>query len=167
LVNASATTYALNGTYSLLGANGTLGPVVVTSVSLRNGEGAILVKVSAGNTGTRNANVITGGSGPPRNVNGASQRAAAVPLTFPAGGSPFSATALGPTVTATTGNFIGTTTASTIVLPDPKAPSAGSPPTSSGDGEPMRLSPGTKFKFGLVADQLFWKKIIENDPLFA
>jgi hypothetical protein len=39
----TATTYALGGTYRALQADGTLGPPV-TDVSLRNGEGAILVK---------------------------------------------------------------------------------------------------------------------------
>jgi hypothetical protein len=40
---ASATTFNLNGKYRLLRSDGTLGPVV-TRVSLRNGDGAILVK---------------------------------------------------------------------------------------------------------------------------
>jgi hypothetical protein len=44
LGDASATTHLLHGTYRLLRADGTLGPVV-TSVTLRNGEGAILIKV--------------------------------------------------------------------------------------------------------------------------
>jgi hypothetical protein len=43
LGNASATRLALGGTYRILEANGKLGPSV-TSVSLRNGEGAILIK---------------------------------------------------------------------------------------------------------------------------
>jgi hypothetical protein len=44
LSDASATTMSLNGTYRILNADGTLsGPL--TSISLRNGEGAILVKV--------------------------------------------------------------------------------------------------------------------------
>jgi hypothetical protein len=44
LANATATTHALNGTYRILNADGTLsGPV--TSVTLRNGEGAILIRV--------------------------------------------------------------------------------------------------------------------------
>lgn len=43
LSNATATTHQLNGTYRILNANGTLsGPV--TSVTLRNGEGAVLIK---------------------------------------------------------------------------------------------------------------------------
>jgi hypothetical protein len=41
--DATATTHRLNGTYRPLRADGTLGPPV-TSVTLRNGEGAILVK---------------------------------------------------------------------------------------------------------------------------
>lgn len=44
LGDVSATTHLLNGTYRPLRADGTLGPVV-TSVTLRNGEGAILIKV--------------------------------------------------------------------------------------------------------------------------
>jgi hypothetical protein len=40
---SSQTTFDLNGTYRLLRADGTLGPVI-TRVSLRNGEGAILIK---------------------------------------------------------------------------------------------------------------------------
>jgi hypothetical protein len=47
LADASATTYTPGGSYRLLQADGTLGPVV-TSVSLRNGEGAILVPVKGG-----------------------------------------------------------------------------------------------------------------------
>ena len=44
LSDATATTHQLNGTYRILNADGTLsGPV--TSVTLRNGEGAILIKV--------------------------------------------------------------------------------------------------------------------------
>ncbi|HLW64712.1 MAG TPA: Ig-like domain-containing protein, partial [Gemmataceae bacterium] len=43
LSNATATTFQLNGTYRLLQSDGTLS-TLVTSVSLRNGEGAILVK---------------------------------------------------------------------------------------------------------------------------
>jgi hypothetical protein len=43
LGSASGTTFRLNGSYRLLQANGTLG-ARVTSVTLRNGEGAILVK---------------------------------------------------------------------------------------------------------------------------
>ncbi|MFL5338610.1 MAG: hypothetical protein ACJ8F7_00450, partial [Gemmataceae bacterium] len=44
LADATATTHQLNGTYRILNADGTLsGPV--TSVTLRNGEGAILIKV--------------------------------------------------------------------------------------------------------------------------
>jgi hypothetical protein len=45
LADNTATTFALGGTYRALQADGTLGPAV-TSVTLRNGEGAILVKVS-------------------------------------------------------------------------------------------------------------------------
>jgi hypothetical protein len=41
--NNTATRFSLNGSYRMLQANGTLGPVV-TSLTLRNGEGAILVK---------------------------------------------------------------------------------------------------------------------------
>ncbi len=41
--DATATTYSLNGTYRPLNADGTLG-MPVTSVTLRNGEGAILIK---------------------------------------------------------------------------------------------------------------------------
>jgi hypothetical protein len=44
LADATATVHALGGSYALLQADGTLGPVV-TSVTLRNGEGAILIKV--------------------------------------------------------------------------------------------------------------------------
>jgi hypothetical protein len=43
LADASATTHALGGNYRVLYADGTLG-AVVTSVTLRNGEGVILVK---------------------------------------------------------------------------------------------------------------------------
>jgi hypothetical protein len=43
LADNTATTHQLNGNYRLLQADGTLGPVV-TQVTLRNGEGAILVK---------------------------------------------------------------------------------------------------------------------------
>jgi hypothetical protein len=43
LSNATATTHALGGTYHILQADGTLGPAV-TQITLRNGEGAILVK---------------------------------------------------------------------------------------------------------------------------
>jgi hypothetical protein len=43
LADATATTFALGGTYYQLHSDGTLGPAV-TSVTLRNGEGAILVK---------------------------------------------------------------------------------------------------------------------------
>jgi hypothetical protein len=46
LANASATVLALSGTYYLLNADGTLGPPI-TSISFRNGEGAILIKASA------------------------------------------------------------------------------------------------------------------------
>lgn len=42
----TATTVALNGSYRLLNADGTLGPVQ-SSVTLRNGEGAILIPVPA------------------------------------------------------------------------------------------------------------------------
>jgi hypothetical protein len=45
LDNATATTFTLNGTYEPLLADGTLG-APETSVTLRNGEGAILIKVS-------------------------------------------------------------------------------------------------------------------------
>ena len=41
--DATATTHQLNGNYRVLNADGTLGPVV-TSVTLRNGEGAVLMK---------------------------------------------------------------------------------------------------------------------------
>jgi hypothetical protein len=41
--DASATTHTLGGTYRRLNADGTLGPTI-TSIKLRNGEGAILVK---------------------------------------------------------------------------------------------------------------------------
>jgi hypothetical protein len=41
--DATATTVALGGRYRQVNADGTLGPVV-TSVTLRNGEGAVLVK---------------------------------------------------------------------------------------------------------------------------
>jgi hypothetical protein len=40
---ASATTFNLNGKYRMLRADGTLGSVV-TRVTLRNGEGAVLIK---------------------------------------------------------------------------------------------------------------------------
>jgi hypothetical protein len=46
LADATATTYTLGGSYRVLQADGTLGPVV-TSVRLRNGEGAILIPVGA------------------------------------------------------------------------------------------------------------------------
>jgi hypothetical protein len=39
----TATTHALGGSYRALNANGTLGPVI-TSITLRNGEGAVLIK---------------------------------------------------------------------------------------------------------------------------
>jgi hypothetical protein len=39
----TATTFALGGPYYVLQNDGTLGPAV-TSITLRNGEGAILVK---------------------------------------------------------------------------------------------------------------------------
>jgi hypothetical protein len=45
LGNNTAATFSLGGTYRAVQADGTLG-VAVTSVTLRNGEGAILVKVS-------------------------------------------------------------------------------------------------------------------------
>jgi hypothetical protein len=51
LTDASATTYTPGGTYQVLQADGTLGPVV-TSVTLRNGEGAILIKVASALTAT-------------------------------------------------------------------------------------------------------------------
>jgi hypothetical protein len=44
LSDNTATTHALGGSYRALQADGTLGPVI-TSVTLRNGEGAILIKV--------------------------------------------------------------------------------------------------------------------------
>jgi hypothetical protein len=43
LDNATATTFTLSGTYRPLNADGTLG-AAVTSIALRNGEGAILIK---------------------------------------------------------------------------------------------------------------------------
>jgi len=43
LSDNTATTHALGGSYRVLQANGSLGPVV-TSITLRNGEGAILVR---------------------------------------------------------------------------------------------------------------------------
>ncbi len=43
--NATATTHQLDGTYRIVNTNGTLG-AFVTSITLRNGEGAILLKVS-------------------------------------------------------------------------------------------------------------------------
>jgi hypothetical protein len=46
LTDASATSYTPGGSYRVLQADGSLGPVV-TSISLRNGEGAILIKVGA------------------------------------------------------------------------------------------------------------------------
>jgi hypothetical protein len=46
LADNTATTHLLPGTYRVLQADGTLGPAV-TSVTLRNGEGVILVKSSA------------------------------------------------------------------------------------------------------------------------
>jgi hypothetical protein len=42
--NNTATTHQLNGTYRVLNADGTLGRTV-TSITLRNGEGAVLMKV--------------------------------------------------------------------------------------------------------------------------
>jgi hypothetical protein len=44
LAGTSATTHVLNGPYAPLRADGTLGPSV-TSVTLRNGEGAVLIRV--------------------------------------------------------------------------------------------------------------------------
>jgi hypothetical protein len=44
LNNATATTHQLGGSYRVLNPDGTLGPVV-TSVTLRNGEGVVLMKV--------------------------------------------------------------------------------------------------------------------------
>jgi hypothetical protein len=41
--DATATMVTLSGTYRVVNADGSLGPVV-TSVTLRNGEGAVLVK---------------------------------------------------------------------------------------------------------------------------
>jgi hypothetical protein len=58
LADATATTYTPGGSYRVLQADGTLGPVV-TSVSLRNGEGAILIKVSSGQTATATASPTT------------------------------------------------------------------------------------------------------------
>jgi hypothetical protein len=43
LADSTATTHSLGGTYYRLNADGTLGSAV-TSISLRNGEGAILIK---------------------------------------------------------------------------------------------------------------------------
>jgi hypothetical protein len=43
LSDSTATTHALGGSYRALRADGTLGPVI-TSITLRNGEGAILIK---------------------------------------------------------------------------------------------------------------------------
>jgi hypothetical protein len=43
LADATATTHQLGGTYRRVNADGTLGPAV-TSVTLRNGEGAVLMK---------------------------------------------------------------------------------------------------------------------------
>jgi hypothetical protein len=43
LNSSTATTHRLNGTYRALQADGTLGPPI-TSITLRNGEGAILIK---------------------------------------------------------------------------------------------------------------------------
>jgi hypothetical protein len=43
LADNTATTHALNGSYRQLNADGTLG-LVITSITLRNGEGAILIK---------------------------------------------------------------------------------------------------------------------------
>ena len=43
LAGATATTHALGGNYRLLNADGSLGPII-TSITLRNGEGAILIK---------------------------------------------------------------------------------------------------------------------------
>jgi hypothetical protein len=42
--DATATTHELNGTYRALQSDGTLGPPA-TAVTLRNGEGAVLVRV--------------------------------------------------------------------------------------------------------------------------
>jgi hypothetical protein len=41
--DATATTHALNGSYRAVNADGTLGPVI-TQITLRNGEGAVLIK---------------------------------------------------------------------------------------------------------------------------
>ena len=41
--DATATTHQLGGNYRAVSASGTLGPVV-QSITLRNGEGAVLVK---------------------------------------------------------------------------------------------------------------------------
>jgi len=43
--NLSATTHALDGSYAILNADGTLGSVV-TSVTIRNNEGFILIPVN-------------------------------------------------------------------------------------------------------------------------
>ncbi len=43
LADATATTHALNGNYRVLNADGTRGPVI-SSITLRNGEGAVLMK---------------------------------------------------------------------------------------------------------------------------
>lgn len=44
--DSTATTHQLNGRYRLLNANGSLGPVI-TQITLRNGEGAVLIKQSS------------------------------------------------------------------------------------------------------------------------
>ena len=41
--DATATVHPLGGSYRVVNADGTLGPVV-TSVTLRNGEGVVLIK---------------------------------------------------------------------------------------------------------------------------
>ena len=43
LADNTATTHVLGGNYRVVNANATLGPVV-TKITLRNGEGAVLVK---------------------------------------------------------------------------------------------------------------------------
>jgi hypothetical protein len=156
LANATATTYALNGTYSLLQADGTLGPVI-TSVSLRNGEGAILVKVAATTSTTAMTNNTTSGS---TRLNGT-----LLLLTAPV--SPSTGAVTSPSATTNAGSTTGTSTPSAVILPGPKAAGPGLTPASSGDGESMGFSSGTKFHFGLGADHLLWKKIMDNNPLFA
>jgi hypothetical protein len=81
--DATATTFNLGGTYYLLNADGTLGPPI-TSISLRNGEGAILIKAS---NGLALANGLASST--------------------PAGGSPLAQPAAGPPpATATVANVV-------------------------------------------------------------